>query len=77
MSTSFRFDLGDLSCGELTMALMKAIKPLPPGSTAEVLARDSAAYIDIAAWCHVTGHELVSAPQGPDDFRYVIRTKGE
>lgn len=77
MNALFRFDLGDLSCGELTMALMKALAPLPPSSTSEVVARDPAAHLDIAAWCHITGHELVSGPQGPDNHCYIIRKKGE
>jgi TusA-related sulfurtransferase len=75
VSADFSTDLGDLSCGELTMALKMFMDRLPFGVVAQITARDPAAHIDIAAWCHVTQNELVSAPQGPDDFSYLIRKK--
>lgn len=69
-------DLGDLSCGDLVMALMKTLRPLSPGAIAEVRAVDSAAPLDIVAWCRMVGHTLLAGPCGPDQAHFFIQ-KGE
>jgi tRNA 2-thiouridine synthesizing protein A len=70
-------DFGELSCGDLTMALLKAIRPLAPGTVMEVRALDPGAPIDIRAWCRLSGHELLTGPCGPDQARYAIRKGGK
>jgi tRNA 2-thiouridine synthesizing protein A len=68
-------DMGELSCGDLVMAILKAFRPLQPGDVMEVRALDPAAPIDIPAWCRLTGHTLVAGPCGPDKTHYFIQKK--
>jgi tRNA 2-thiouridine synthesizing protein A len=71
------YDLGELSCGDLTMALLKAIRPLLAGTEMEVRALDPGAPIDIRAWCRLSGHEFLAGPCGPENAHYVIRKGGK
>lgn len=68
-------DLGELACGDLVMALMKALRPLPPQAILEVRALDSAAPVDIYAWCKLTGHTLLAGPCGADKAHFFIQKK--
>ena len=69
-------DFGEMSCGDLLIALMKAMRPLPPGARVEVRALDPGAPIDIPAWCRMVGHELLVRAGGPDHVHYLIRKGG-
>ncbi|WP_250518380.1 sulfurtransferase TusA family protein [Caballeronia sp. ATUFL_M1_KS5A] len=51
------FDAGDMSCGELLLALRKRLRAMP-GQTLKLVTRDAGAYEDIPAFCRITGHEL-------------------
>jgi tRNA 2-thiouridine synthesizing protein A len=77
MKIDAKTDLAELGCGDLVMAMMKAIKPLEPGQVIEVIATDLGAVNDIPAWCRVTGHELLAGPSGNDGNTYLIRKKGK
>jgi tRNA 2-thiouridine synthesizing protein A len=68
-------DMRELSCGDLVMAMLKALRPLQPGDVMEIRALDPAAPIDIPAWCRLTGHTLVAGPCGPDKAHYFIQKK--
>ena len=68
-------DLEELACGDLVMALMKALRPLPPKAIVEVRALDPGAPVDIYAWCKLTGHTLLDGPCGPDKMHFVIQKK--
>jgi tRNA 2-thiouridine synthesizing protein A len=70
------YDFEDMSCGDLLIALMKAMRPLPPGSRVEVRALDPGAPIDIPAWCRMVGHELLVRAGGPEHVHYLIRKGG-
>ena len=70
------YDFEEMSCGDLLIALMKAMRPLPPGSRVEVRALDPGAPIDIPAWCRMVGHELLVRAGGPDHVHYLIRKGG-
>jgi tRNA 2-thiouridine synthesizing protein A len=70
------YDFEEMSCGDLLIALMKAMRPLPPGSRVEVRALDPGAPIDIPAWCRMVGHELLVRAGGPDHVHYLIRKRG-
>ena len=70
------YDFGEMSCGELLIALLKAMRPLPPGALVEVRALDPGAPIDMPAWCRMVGHELLVRARGADNVHYLIR-KGE
>jgi tRNA 2-thiouridine synthesizing protein A len=69
-------DLAELGCGDLVIALMKAMKTISPGQTIRITAHDKGAAQDIPAWCRMTGHTLVEGPSGTDGSVYVIRKKG-
>jgi tRNA 2-thiouridine synthesizing protein A len=71
------YDFAELSCGDLTMALLKAVRPLSPGTVLEVRALDPGAPLDIRAWCKLSGHDLLAGPCGPDNARYAIRKGGK
>ena len=43
------YDFGEMSCGDLLIAPLKAMHPLPPGALVEVRALDPGAPIDIPA----------------------------
>jgi len=71
------YDFGDMSCGDLLIALLKALRPLPLGTVVELRSLDPAAPIDIPAWCRLTGHELLARAGGPDKTYYLLRAGGK
>ena len=69
------YDFEEMSCGDLLIALLKAMRPLPAGTLVEVRALDPGAPIDIPAWCtpvvrriHITsyGRESNTHGKAPD-----------
>ncbi len=55
------WDAGDMSCGDLVLALRGRLGALAPGAVLKVIARDPAAPEDLPAWCRLTGHRLLEA----------------
>ena len=54
--------------------IAKAARDLPAGTEIELLADDPAAAGDVAAWCSMRGHELVSSkPRDDGSTTYRIR----
>ena len=53
---SVTFDGGNKSCGDLILDLKLFFQGLPSGTRVLVIATDPGAWIDIPAWCRVTGH---------------------
>lgn len=49
-------DGGDQSCTRLLIQLRGRLAALPAGTIVHLLASDPAAPLDLAAWCHLTGH---------------------
>lgn len=49
-------DGGDRSCVQLLLELRDHIARQPPGTVVRLIATDPAAPLDLAAWCHLTGH---------------------
>jgi tRNA 2-thiouridine synthesizing protein A len=70
------YDFGEMSCGDLLIALLKAMRPLPGGTLVEVRALDPGAPIDIPAWCRMVGHTLLVRAGGPQNTHYLIRKEG-
>lgn len=68
-----RWDAGDLGCGQLIVGLKCALTGLEAGEVLELVTRDAGAMIDIAAWCRITGHKLLSE----NHPSYIIRKKGD
>ena len=70
------FDLGELGCGDLIIALLKSIRALEPGQVAQIRALDPGAAVDIAAWCNMKGNELLADSCGEDNAYFFIK-KGD
>ena len=70
------YDAADLGCGDLAMALMKAVRAIAPGQLLEFRANDPGAAIDIPAWCSMTGNILIAGQTGANGNSYFIRKKG-
>ena len=76
LTADHTLDLAELGCGDLAIALMKAMKTIAPGETIEIIARDQGAANDIPAWCRMTGNDFISGPSGTDGSHYILRKKG-
>lgn len=70
------FDLGELGCGDLIVALLKAMRTLETGQIAQVHAVDPGAPVDIAAWCNMIGNDLLADCCGEDSAYFYIK-KGD
>lgn len=68
-------DAGDAGCGDLVMAMSKAIAPLQDGQVLAVFARDPAAYIDVPAWCNLRGFEFLGGPNGKTRPPFYVRKR--
>jgi tRNA 2-thiouridine synthesizing protein A len=65
------WDAGDMSCGDLVLALRLRLESLSAGALLEVIAHDPAAREDLPAWCRMTDNRLLSATHP----RYLIQRK--
>lgn len=60
-------DGGDRFCVQLLLELRGHVARHPPGTVIHLIATDPAASLDLAAWCHLTGHRyLGTARQTPE-----------
>jgi tRNA 2-thiouridine synthesizing protein A len=66
-------DGGDRSCVRLLLELRDRLAGLPAGTIVELIATDPAAPLDLAAWCHMTGHAYLGALHGTDRPTYRLR----
>ncbi|GLY87130.1 sulfurtransferase TusA family protein [Actinoallomurus iriomotensis] len=55
-STPVVIDGGDRACVRLLLELRGRLAVLPAGTIVHLIAADPAAPLDLAAWCHMTGH---------------------
>jgi tRNA 2-thiouridine synthesizing protein A len=68
-------DGGDRTCVALLIELRGHIMRLAPGTVIHLIASDPAAPIDLAAWCHLTGHAYLSPAREPAGApAYALRT---
>lgn len=49
-------DGGDRTCTALLLELSGRLTQVPPGTVVHLVAHDPAAPLDLATWCHLTGH---------------------
>ena len=70
------YDFGDMSCGELLMALLKFLQPLSSETLVELRSLDPGAPVDIPAWCRLRGYTLLKRAGGPDNTYYLLRKGG-
>ena len=68
-------DAGESGCTELIMMIFQTMKTLNPGDTLEVLSSDEAADLDIAAWCHMTGHTILTSHSKSSPKRILLRKR--
>lgn len=52
-------DAGERNCGELILALKRAVERLRGGEILKLICRDPGAREDLPAWCRITGHRLL------------------
>jgi tRNA 2-thiouridine synthesizing protein A len=52
-------DAGDRTCGELILALKRAVDRLRGGEILKLVCRDPGAKADLPVWCRATGHRLL------------------
>lgn len=64
---------GDRSCGELILALKRAVDRLRGGQVLKLICRDPGAKEDLPAWCRITGHRLL---WGDGSTFYIQRKEG-
>ncbi len=67
-----RIDVRGTVCPQPLIEVGKAMKALQPGDRLEVLVDDPVAPIDLAAFCHRTGHPLRESVKVGGWFRIVI-----
>ena len=68
-------DARGLSCPMPIVRTAQAVKALPSGAVVELLATDAGSIKDVAAWCRVTGNELIEQTSDGAVYRFVIRRK--
>jgi len=66
-------DAKGLSCPLPILKSKKALQNVAPGGTLEVLATDPGSVADFAAFCRMTGHELLESESADGIFRLLIR----
>lgn len=66
------WDAGHLGCGELVIELRQRLRRMP-GQVLKVVAHDSAAPVDLPAWCRMTSNELLGSDA--DTKSFWIRSK--
>ncbi|MFF9810610.1 sulfurtransferase TusA family protein [Streptomyces coeruleorubidus] len=65
-----------LLCVSLLLRLRKEIDGAQPGNVVHVIATDPAAPLDLASWCHMTGHEYLGSVPG-DRPAYALRVAAD
>jgi tRNA 2-thiouridine synthesizing protein A len=58
-------DGGDRECAHLLMELRARLTGLSAGTMVHLSASDPAAPLDLAAWCHLTGHSYLGVVRPP------------
>jgi tRNA 2-thiouridine synthesizing protein A len=70
-------DARGLHCPMPVIELQRAARRLPPGTVVRLLSDDPAASADVAAWCRMQRHELLSVEQSDDGVgAFVVRLRG-
>jgi len=66
-------DVKGLNCPLPVLRTKKKLKDIPVGGLLTVLATDPGSVKDMAAFCQMTGHELVESSQQDGVLTYVIK----
>jgi tRNA 2-thiouridine synthesizing protein A len=71
-------DGGDRVCITLLLELRSHLAAMPGGTLVHLLATDPAAPLDLAAWCHMTGHTYLGPiPAIGDTPVYALRVSSD
>jgi tRNA 2-thiouridine synthesizing protein A len=62
-------------CALLTPAIKSKLREMAPGQVLEVRVNDATARDDIAAWCRLSGHELVTTVEEPPQLLHAYLRK--
>ena len=74
----FIVDGADRSCVRLLLELRDKMAALPAGTVVHLYATDPAAPLDLAAWCHLTGHDYLGPlPRIREVPGYALQIAGE
>jgi tRNA 2-thiouridine synthesizing protein A len=68
-------DVKGLSCPLPVLRANRVLRGLLPGDKLRVLATDRAAVADFRAYCHETGHDLLSFAEEAGVFSFTIRRR--
>ena len=68
-------DVGAENCGRLIGLVVDAMAQLAPGQVLGVMTYDPSNQVDLAAWCHMTGHQLRSITRVAEHFELVIEKR--
>ncbi len=70
------FDGGDLDCGNgLLLLIRRHIDPLEAGQLLEIRSSEASVEEDLAAWCRLTGNDLVSRTRSGRVRSYLLRKR--
>lgn len=70
-----QLDLKGLKCPMPVIKVQQAARNLAPGSQLEVLVTDPAAEKDLASWCRINKHQLLSCETLPSPDNIVSKIK--
>ena len=73
--TIYQLDLTGLKCPMPIVRLSQHVNTLEEGEEFEAFADDPAFCLDVQAWCHATGHKLVSQESSHARQSAVIQKK--
>jgi tRNA 2-thiouridine synthesizing protein A len=65
---------GERRCVEVLLLLARLIASRPRGTLVHLTTDDSAAPLDLPAWCHLTGHDYLGPLPGTRQPTYAPRT---
>ena len=74
MGADLELDCRDMVCPRPVIELNKHLADVEPGGVIAVATSDSAARVDVQAWCRMRGHEYVGEDEAADGTpRYLVR----
>jgi tRNA 2-thiouridine synthesizing protein A len=77
MAAETLLDVKGMNCPLPVLRANRALRGLKPGDKLRVLATDRASVSDFRAFCHETGHTLVSLSEEAGVFSFTIRRRME
>ncbi|MET7641334.1 sulfurtransferase TusA family protein [Streptomyces sp. NPDC005438] len=76
-SADLTVDGTGLLCVTLLLRLRARIAEAPPGTVVHVITTDPAAWLDLPAWCHMTGHHYLGHTTLAGDPVHTLRLSAD